>query len=600
MEDFDSTSDSSSELSSLPASPPTPLGFYPTPEPSQDLSDISLLSNGSKDEAEENSRPRKRRRVIEPKPRITQYLDIQNPQQTQLEDQKIQLDILLKVLRKRRKIVVVAGAGISVSAGIPDFRSSTGLFKTLRNDYKLKASGKQLFDASVYKDETSTSSFHDMVRSLSNLAENAQPTAFHHLLARLAKEGRLMRLYTQNVDGIDTSLPPLATEVPLQPRGPWPRTVQLHGGLNTMVCQKCSHTSKFEPALFEGPYPPLCEECTRVDALRTGVAGKRSHGVGKLRPRIVLYNEYNPDEEAIGSVVTSDLRTRPDAIIVVGTTLKIPGVKRIVKEMCGAVRSRRDGVAIWINHDSAPSGREFDGCWDLIVKGDCDEVARQAALPRWDDSDPNDFKECTESDVERAKSRGSVKIIIKNSLKKLNDDRPGVMTPSPSSRSSSPGRQVVIVKKPAGSVRSKSQKNSGKRTNPASKGPSIKDALKKTSKGSKPAVQSNQTKSKTTNNTQKITTAFRVTKPTKSVTENSKVISVMVPTSQHMHPLQTQVHSNGPLTPPPLFPNLVEFNRDHKATPPEEGYLPPATRWNEGPIIFPTTRVPPDIESILN
>ena len=46
---------------------------------------------------------------------------------------------------------MVAGAGISVAAGIPDFRSPAGLFSTLKADTKFKPSGKALFDASVYK-----------------------------------------------------------------------------------------------------------------------------------------------------------------------------------------------------------------------------------------------------------------------------------------------------------------------------------------------------------------------------------------------------------------------------------------------------------------
>ena len=46
-------------------------------------------------------------------------------------------------------------------------------------------------------------------------AENAAPTQFHLLMAAIAEEGRLRRLYTQNIDGIDTSLPQLETRIPL-------------------------------------------------------------------------------------------------------------------------------------------------------------------------------------------------------------------------------------------------------------------------------------------------------------------------------------------------------------------------------------------------
>jgi len=104
------------------------------------------------------------------------------------------LDWLRGVLDGHRNIVVITGAGISVSAGIPDFRSETGLFRSLGKDHKLKSFGKGVFDASVYADGESTSSFHNMVRSLSRQMTNAQPTAFHRLLATLAKIGRLLRL----------------------------------------------------------------------------------------------------------------------------------------------------------------------------------------------------------------------------------------------------------------------------------------------------------------------------------------------------------------------------------------------------------------------
>lgn len=264
-----------------------------------------------------------------------------------------------------------------------------------------------------------------MVRSLSHLAKASKPTAFHQLLATLAKENRLLRLYSQNVDGIDTSLQPLETKVPLNTKGPWPKTVQLHGGLGKMVCQKCNFLSDFQPELFDGPEPPLCKECEETDAVRTTIAGKRSHGIGKLRPRIVLYNEYNPDEEAIGAVTRADLRTRPDAVIVVGTSLKVPGVRRIVREMCGVVRGRRDGTSIWINNGPAPVGAEFKDCWDLVVRGDCDEVARQANFPNWDEEYTGEYQEVSDKEWARLKEAPQQAEVVIDASEKPK----GVLTP---------------------------------------------------------------------------------------------------------------------------------------------------------------------------
>lgn len=237
---------------------------------------------------------------------------------------------------------------------------------------------------------------------MSEQISEAKPTPFHHLLASIAHEGRLLRLYTQNIDCIDTNMPPLATTVPLNNKGPWPRSIQLHGGLDKMVCSKCGALERFDASLFEGPEPPPCKACVEQEEVRTVFAGKRSHGVGKLRPRIVLYNEHHPDQDAIGNVSEADLKRVPDAVIVVGTTLKVPGVRRIVKEMCHVTRSRRDGFTAWINLEAEPQGPELKDCWDLVVRGKCDDVARLAGLPRWDEQDIGDPVAYSLTDEEHA------------------------------------------------------------------------------------------------------------------------------------------------------------------------------------------------------
>lgn len=281
------------------------------------------------------------------------------------------LALLHHVFRHSRRLVVITGAGISVSAGIPDFRSASGLFALLKNEDKLKASGKQLFDASVvYNDLESTSAFQTTICDLHKLCASTKPTPFHECLNSVSKESRLLRLYTQNIDCLETSLPHLSTKTPLE--APWPQTVQLHGTINTMNCSKCHWISEFDPKVFDGcATVPECPECVEMESVRI-IAGKRSQGIGRLRPKIVLYNEFNPDAEAIGKVTEADLSSRPDGLIVVGTTLKIPGVRRMVRELAQSVHAAK-GATVWMNIDDPPqiSKREFEGCFDLVVKGDC-------------------------------------------------------------------------------------------------------------------------------------------------------------------------------------------------------------------------------------
>jgi NAD-dependent histone deacetylase SIR2 len=377
----------------------------------------------------DDARPSKRTKLTDPKECTVERLDLCGADVD--EDQKPQLRRLLNVLHKKRKIVVIAGAGISVSAGIPDFRSATGLFNSLKKEHKLKFSGKDLFDASVYQGDDSLSAFHDMIRTLSHDTKAAKPTAFHHLLATLAQEGRLMRLYTQNVDDIDTSLPPLSTQTPFPKKGPWPKTVQVHGSVHHMVCTKCHKVSPLDAEKFNGPSPPPCPTCVENDVVRQ-VAEKRSHGIGWLRPRMVLYNDGNPDDEAVGACALADLRSRPDAIIVVGTTLKVPGIRKIASELCRIVRDRKDGLSVWLNNEPEPLAKELEDVWDLVVKGPCDEVARHANMRRWDD--PMDYKEVTDADVNKIKEKQRAEVIIGTPRKPVVLREAGHLTPGQSPR----------------------------------------------------------------------------------------------------------------------------------------------------------------------
>ncbi len=105
-----------STLSQSPSPPPemfSDLGPYPSPPASQNTTPPpdGMASNSTSDK--EGPPPAKRRKISTE--RSTEYLDLRSSDVD--PDQRAELDRLLHVLHRRKKIVVIAGAGISVSAG---------------------------------------------------------------------------------------------------------------------------------------------------------------------------------------------------------------------------------------------------------------------------------------------------------------------------------------------------------------------------------------------------------------------------------------------------------------------------------------------------
>lgn len=121
-----------------------------------------------------------------------------------------------------------------------------------------------------------------------------------------------------------------------------PRAVPLHGVLSTMDCTRCSYSLKFEECY---PLPAdllTCPSCETNQEERIA-ANQRARSVGVLRASVLLYNEPCKHDTAIGKVVEKDVLgvrkdDRPDLLIVAGTTLKIPGVVKIVKQLSNALK----------------------------------------------------------------------------------------------------------------------------------------------------------------------------------------------------------------------------------------------------------------------
>jgi NAD-dependent SIR2 family protein deacetylase len=121
-----------------------------------------------------------------------------------------------------------------------------------------------------------------------------------------------------------------------------PRAVPLHGVLATMDCTRCSFTQQFGE-LYPLPAELLsCPSCEENQEERLA-ANQRARSVGVLRASVLLYNEPSKHDMAIGEIVERDVLgvkkdDRPDLLIVAGTTLKIPGVVKIVKQLANALR----------------------------------------------------------------------------------------------------------------------------------------------------------------------------------------------------------------------------------------------------------------------
>ncbi|KAF2471332.1 DHS-like NAD/FAD-binding domain-containing protein, partial [Lindgomyces ingoldianus] len=227
-----------------------------------------------------------------------------------------------------RSIVVISGAGISTKAGIADFRSSS----------RTKGSSRQVFHISAYSSEESTARLHNTMYQMFTAAERSQPTAFHYYMSGLAVSGKLRRHYTQNIDCLETQ-PPLLSQ-----KTKWP-----HGRLDRMICQRCQLVVPTSPDSFQQQALSSCVKCEAADQERLQ-AGKRSHGVGLLLPKVLLYGGDSPDESDIADSFEKDLNDPVDAVIIVGTRLQIPSLRRLAYRLCEAVKSR-GGITLWVSDE---------------------------------------------------------------------------------------------------------------------------------------------------------------------------------------------------------------------------------------------------------
>eukprot|EP00611_Tribonema_gayanum_P010618 TRINITY_DN2069_c0_g1_i3.p1 TRINITY_DN2069_c0_g1~~TRINITY_DN2069_c0_g1_i3.p1 ORF type:complete len:263 (+),score=115.49 TRINITY_DN2069_c0_g1_i3:670-1458(+) len=107
------------------------------------------------------------------------------------------LEDVAALLTRARNVIVLTGAGISVACGIPDFRSENGLYSML-GEYQLP-SPQAMFDIAYFR--TNPAPFFKFAREL--LPGSYTPSATHRFIKALQDRGKLLRNYTQNIDGLE-------------------------------------------------------------------------------------------------------------------------------------------------------------------------------------------------------------------------------------------------------------------------------------------------------------------------------------------------------------------------------------------------------------
>lgn len=139
----------------------------------------------------------------------------------------------------------------------------------------------------------------------------------------------------------------------------------------------------------------------------------------------------------IGSIQTHDISRVPDLLLVLGTSLKVHGLKRLVKELARAVHSLPvtaarpnggKGRVVFVNK-TEPQGSEWKGVFDFWVKGECDA---------WVDKVEEEWRRVKKSDWEMQTTLDGMAVVkpvqqvaaVKKSLKVLQGQLKVVLTSS--------------------------------------------------------------------------------------------------------------------------------------------------------------------------
>ncbi|CAG8559192.1 23834_t:CDS:2, partial [Racocetra persica] len=116
----------------------------------------------------------------------------------------------------------------------------------------------------------------------------------------------------------------------------------------------------------EAPNFPECQEKENDRVKRR----QRPRLIGQLKPTIILYGDSHPKGLEIVQFAGQD-QDKADCLIIMGTSLRIFGVKALIKDFASAVHGR-NGYVILVN-DTDVVTKEWKGIIDCQIEGTCDE-----------------------------------------------------------------------------------------------------------------------------------------------------------------------------------------------------------------------------------
>lgn len=268
-----------------------------------------------------------------------------------------------------QNVIVMVGAGISTSAGIPDFRSpNSGIYSKLAR-YNLP-SPECVFEINYFKQNPKP--FFELAKELFDY-DRCRPTPCHAFIRLLQQKNRLLRLYTQNIDGLE-----------FEAGLPDSSVVTAHGSFHKARCLACKKEYDFEHIrrhLFDRADTSEDDHASSTTAVtipRCTVCENRPNNI--IKPDIVFFGEQLP--AAFYDMQTVDF-PKCDLLLIIGTSLSVqpfaalvdavgPHVPRVLinREKCGTSSRLHHLMGI-------KSGLEFnlkDNYRDVFLKGDCDSV----------------------------------------------------------------------------------------------------------------------------------------------------------------------------------------------------------------------------------